>query len=112
MEAVRPERVEDEVDVLQNVHPMTSCRSVCHRKHKDEPTQEWPKDIVHQDLKGGRCIDEAKRHHQELKVAVMCVKCHLFYVLWVHAHLVMARAEVELGEEAGAMELIEELIDH
>ena len=33
-------------------------------------------------------------------------------ILRLHANLVVAGAEVELGEEAGAMELIEELIDH
>jgi hypothetical protein len=30
----------------------------------------------------------------------------------VHPHLVVARPEVQLREEAGAMELVQELIDH
>ena len=30
----------------------------------------------------------------------------------VHAHLMVPRAEVELGEEFGPVQLVEELVDH
>jgi len=40
------------------------------------------------------------------------VECGLGDVVWVHAHMVVPAAEVDLGEEAGALQLIEEVVKH
>ena len=45
-------------------------------------------------------------------MAVVCAKGSLFDVHWVHPHLVVTRAEVELGEEPRPVELVEELVNH
>jgi hypothetical protein len=34
------------------------------------------------------------------------------YIFWPHAHLVVPRPEVQLGEEPRAVEFVEKLIDH
>jgi hypothetical protein len=45
-------------------------------------------------------------------VAVVGAEGGLVDVARVHPHLVIARPEVQLREEAGAMELVQELVDH
>jgi hypothetical protein len=42
----------------------------------------------------------------------MGAKRRLVDVSYEHAHLMVARAQVELGEVAGAMQLVEKLVDH
>jgi len=69
--------------------------------------EEGPKNIVHQRLKGGRRIAQTKGHDQELEVPVVRAERRLVDVLGVHAHLVVARAKVQLGEVLGAVEFIE-----
>lgn len=61
----------------------------------------------HETLERGQPIAQPERHHQELKMIVVGVECRLFDVIGVHANFVV----VELGEELGAMELVE-FIDH
>jgi hypothetical protein len=45
-------------------------------------------------------------------VAVVGAESGLLNVRWVHAHLVVARPEVELGEVARPVKLVEEFINH
>ena len=56
-----------------------------------------------------RGVGEPKRHDQELQVAVVCAERRLGHIVRVHPHLVVAQAEVELGEVPGPMELVQEL---
>jgi hypothetical protein len=69
-------------------------------------------DVVHRGLKSRGRVGEAERHHHELEVAMMGPERRLGNVVRVHAHLMVARPEVEFGEEARPMELIKELVDH
>jgi hypothetical protein len=39
--------------------------------------KERPEDVVHQRLEGSQGIGEAKWHHQELIMALMCAESHL-----------------------------------
>jgi hypothetical protein len=55
--------------------------------------------VVHQGLEGRRRVGEAERHHQELEVAMVSMEHRLLDVVRVHAHLMIARTQVELGEE-------------
>jgi hypothetical protein len=57
-------------------------------------------------------IGQPKGHHQELEVATVCVECRLVDAVRVHVHLVIAAAEVKLGEEPRTAEFIHQLIDH
>jgi hypothetical protein len=45
-------------------------------------------------------------------VVVVGAESGLLDIRRVHAHLVIARPEVELGEVASPMKLVEELVDH
>jgi len=81
------------------------------KKYQDEATQELPEDVVHECLEGCRGIAQAERHHQELVEAVVSAECRLVDVGGPHANLVVPRPQVELGEEAGAVELVEQLVD-
>lgn len=57
-------------------------------------------------------IAEPKRHDHELIEAVIRKECHIGDVFSVHPDLVVAGAKVQFGEEAAAMELVEQLVDH
>jgi hypothetical protein len=74
--------------------------------------EEGAKHVFHQGLECCRCIGIAEWHHQELEVPVMRAKRRLGDVLKVHAHLVVPRMKVKIGEEACPMELVEELVNH
>jgi len=97
LQVLRPRRAVDQNVVEENQH---------------EPTEEGAEHVVHQRLKCRRGVGEPKRHHQELEVAVVGAERRLLDVRRVHAHLVVPRAEVELGEVLGPVELVEELVDH
>jgi hypothetical protein len=58
-------------------------------------------------MESGGSIHEPKRHHQKLEVAAVRVERRFANVVWVHAHLVVATAEVKLGEEPHAAKLIQ-----
>jgi hypothetical protein len=68
--------------------------------------------IVHEGLKCCRRVAEPEHHHQELIEVVVGAECGLVYIFWPHAHLVVPRPEVQLGEEPRAVEFVEKLIDH
>ena len=80
-------------------------------KHKHEPTQKGVEHVVHQSLESRRCVGKAERHDQELKMAMVSAERRLGDVIGVHPHLVVARAQIELGEEASPVKLVEKLID-
>ena len=109
---MRPKLVEDDGNVLQMLRPQRAVDENIVEKDQHKPPQVGAKDIVHQRLECRWGIGEAERHHQELVVAVVGAEGGLGNVVGVHLHLVVARAQVELGEEARALELVEELINH
>jgi hypothetical protein len=59
--------------------------------------------IIHECLKYHWCIGEAKGHDEELKVSPVCSESGLSNVVWMHTHLVVPAAQVDLGEEAGTL---------
>lgn len=63
--------------------------------------------VVHSALKSGRCVGEAKGHHQKLVVALMSSKRGLLYVFLPHADLVVTHLQVNLGEVADPSQLIQ-----
>jgi hypothetical protein len=70
---LRPGRAVDEDVVEENKH---------------EASEEVVEDAVHHRLEHGWCVGEAKLHHKELEVAVMCAERHFGDVVRVHKHLV------------------------
>ena len=111
VELVGAERVEDEADVLQVLGPRKAIDQDILKEDKHEPPKERLQDVVHECLEHSRRVGETKRHDEELEVAVVGAECRLLRVGQVHAHLVIAGMQVQLGEEHGAMQLIEELVD-
>ena len=67
--------------------------------------------VVHESLEGGWRVAESERHDQKFEEGVMRPECCLVDVGRPHADLVVSGSEVELGEEAGAMELVQQLVD-
>jgi hypothetical protein len=95
--------VEDDVDVLEVFRPCLAVDEDVIKEHKHRLAQIGAEDVVHEGLKGRRSVGEAKQHDQELIVSLVCPERRLLNISGVHAHLVVARAQVELGEEVGAM---------
>ena len=82
------------------------------KENQHEPTEEGAQDIIHECLKGSQGVAQPKWHHQELVEAVVCAERRLVDVGRIHADLMIPRAQVKLGEEPGAVEFVQELIDH
>ena len=79
-------------------------------KDQYSPTQERPKDLVHESLERGRSVCEAEWHHLKLVMAMVCAECRLGRIVGMHTDLMISAAEVELGEEDGILEFIQELL--
>ena len=79
---------------------------------EDEAAQEGAENVVHQCLECCWGVAQPERHDEELIEPIMGSERHLFHISWVHANLMIARAEVSLGEEPGAIQLMQELVDH
>ena len=74
-------------------------------------TDEGFENVVHQGLKSCQCVGQSKWHDQKLEVSLMSAEWGLFNVVRVHANLMIAAVQIELGEEVCTPELIEEFID-
>jgi hypothetical protein len=81
------------------------------KKDKDKMMQKGFKYFVHETLKGGRCIANAKGHHQELVMASMSEKNIVRNICLLHANLVIAREEIDFGEDLSTLELIQKVIN-
>lgn len=68
--------------------------------------------IIHERLERSWRVGETERHYEKFEVVVVGSEGCLLNVGGVHVHLMVPQAQVYLGEELGAMELIEELVDH
>jgi hypothetical protein len=68
-------------------------------------------DMIHEALKGGGGITQAKGHDQKLIVALMSSKGRLGNVCLFHTYLVIARAKIKFSKELGATQFIQEVIN-
>ena len=104
--------VEDRAKMTHVVSPCVTVNQNIIKEHQHKTTEERAKNIIHQCLERGWGIAQPKGHDQELVEAVVCAERRLVDVPQPHADLMIARAEVELGEVAGPVELIQQLVDH
>ena len=79
--------------------------------HDDELVEEWLEDLIHGTHECSRSVGQAKREDSPLEVTVTSAKRGLVHILIFNADLVVARAKVNLGEDARAHETIDELFD-
>ncbi len=79
--------------------------------HNDALIQQWPEDVVHEAHEGGWSIREAERHHCELIVAVACPKGCFWNILLGNADLMVPAAQVNIGEDCGALRPLQKLIN-
>jgi hypothetical protein len=79
---LRPGRAIDE-DIIKNEH---------------EPSEEWPKSVIHYHLEGGRRICQVEWHDQELEEALVGAERHFLHIGIMHPHLMVAILEVQLCE--------------
>ena len=63
------------------------------------------KDGVHHHLKGGRAIAQAKQHHQGFKESSVSPEHSLVLISGLNTDIVIAPADIKLGEVAHAAEL-------
>jgi hypothetical protein len=94
------------------VPPKKSYRREYHQKNKNKPAKEGLEDVIHDGLKSGWRVSQSKGHNEELEVPVMSAERCLRHIIRVHTHLMVPAAEIDLGEEARPLELIQEFIDH
>jgi hypothetical protein len=96
-------------EMAKMISPCLAVNQNIVKKYQDEAAQERAEDVVHQCLECRRVSAQPERHHQELVQVVVGAERRLVDVLRPHAHLVIPGPEVQLGEELGAVELVEEL---
>ncbi|XP_021317213.1 uncharacterized protein LOC110435676 [Sorghum bicolor] len=104
--------VEDGPKVAEVVSPCPAVNENIIKKYQDEAAEERPEHVIHQGLERRRGVAQPERHHQELVEAVVGAERRLVHILRPHPHLVVPGPKVELGEELGAVELVEELVNH
>ncbi|KAG6894494.1 hypothetical protein C0993_011368 [Termitomyces sp. T159_Od127] len=63
-------------------------------------------DVVHEVLEGDGGVDHTKGHHKVLKEAIAGAEGSFSFMPWSYADVVIARAEVNLGVDFGAAEVV------
>jgi hypothetical protein len=101
----------DHAEMPKMIRPRLVVYQYIVKENEDKATKEGAEYIVHKRLKSCRGIAQAERHDQELIHAVVGTEHCLVDVLLPHAQLMVPRAQVELGEESGAVEFIKQLIN-
>jgi hypothetical protein len=76
------------------------------KKHQYKFSQKLRKDAIHEVLKCGRSIAEAKRHYCVFIMPLVCGEGSLGDIFWLHSDLMVARSQVQLGEDFCTMKLI------
>src|SRR6266404_5320139 len=69
------------------------------------------KNVIHEGLEGGWGIAEAKGHDEWFKYAQRCFKSSFPLVFMTDTNVVVSPTDVELGEVAGVMQLVNEVRD-
>src|SRR6266404_2012134 len=69
------------------------------------------KDVIHEGLKGCWGIAEAKGHDKWFKQTQRCFKSSFPLVAMMDTNVVVSPTDVELGEVAGVMQLVNEVRD-
>jgi hypothetical protein len=74
-------------------------------------TEERMKDMIHETLKSGRGITEAKGPNQELIVNLMSSKGNLGNVFLFHTYMVVSRTKIKFGKVSSTTQFIQKLIN-
>ena len=81
------------------------------QEHDHEVVQVRPEHLLHEVHERGRRVGQAERQHEELVVPVPRAERGLRHVGRIDAHLVVARAQIDLAEVLRTVQPIEQLID-
>jgi hypothetical protein len=103
---------EYKMDVAEVLRPGTNVNQYVVEEDEDKPAEERSENIVHKHLKCHRCVRQAERHDEELEEALVCAEGCLLHIVVVHPDLVVARAQIKLGEEDCTPKFIEKLFQH
>jgi hypothetical protein len=66
--------------------------------------------VIHECLKRSRCVRKTKRHYHVLKVTTEGSESRLVDVFRLHADLVVARPQVQLGKDMCTMQFIQKIL--
>jgi hypothetical protein len=103
---------EYKMDVAEVLRPGTTVNQYVVEEDEDKPAEEGSENIVHKCLKRRRRVRQAERHDEELEEALVRAECCLLHVVVIHPDLVVAGAQIKLGEEDCTLKFIEELFHH
>jgi hypothetical protein len=67
--------------------------------------------MIHDTLKSGGSITQAKGHDQELIVTLMSSKCSLGNVFLFHMYLVVARKDIKFSKVLSTTQFIQQVIN-
>lgn len=87
---------------MLQVFKMTLPGCVVHEnvveEDKGKPLDDKAENGLHECLKGGRSVREAKGHYEKFIMPFMRSKPTFFNIRGMYAYLVVTRAKIELGE--------------
>jgi hypothetical protein len=67
--------------------------------------------MIHENFKSGGTISQEKGHDQELIVTLICSKCSLGNVLFLHTYLVVAKIKIMFGKSLRTTQFIQNVIN-
>lgn len=111
MQAVGAQYLEDGTEVFQVFRPRTVVDEDVVEEDQDSTPKERLEHQIHQGLERSGRVGESERHYQEFKVSMMSTERRFEDIVRVYANLVVLGLEIELREQFGTMEFVEELLD-
>jgi hypothetical protein len=69
------------------------------------------KDFIHHCLKHGRTVHKTEEHYQRFKQPMICPKCTLPFIAFLHPNIIVAPSDIQLHEVTSTAKLINEFGD-
>jgi hypothetical protein len=103
VELVCTEDVKDRTQVSEMLRLGGAVDQDVIEEDEDAAAEKRLEDVVHQRLEHRWRVGQAERHHQELKVSVVCPERRLVDICSSNMHLMIARAQIKLSKELGVV---------
>ena len=97
--------------MLEMLSPCFTIDEDTIKEDQNEVSQVGPELFIHQCVKCGGRISEAKGHDKKLIVSIMCAESHFRDLILMKPNWVIPRMKIQLGEKMSTMNLIKKIIN-
>ena len=106
------EKLHDKIQMMEMLSPGFTIDEDIIKEDQNEFSKVGPKYFIHQCLKCGRSISEAKGHDQKFIVTIIFVECYFMDILLMNLNVMIPKMKIQLGEKISSMKLIKDLINN